>query len=219
MSPRRRTSLWVRVSVLGVAIAVVTGALAGGLAIGLIRGADDRSAHQVLARLADAAQTTIDNGQLVAEVRLKRKLLDAIGVQYGELTPRGLVITQFPLVRAAIDAADRTALLAGEPVSATRTVAGRSVLIEARPARQGAIVLVQERSVATAGAQRAIRRTLLAILIGVGVAALLSVLFARRLARPLRETAAAAHALAAGRRDVLVPPDRARRRSPRWPTR
>ncbi len=207
MSGARRSSLGLRMSLLGIAIAVITGVFAGALAIGLIRSADDRSAHQVLSRLADAAQSTIDRGAASAgQLRLKGRLLRVINVGYGELTRDGLVITDFPLVRAALTPADRRTILAGGSVSASRTVAGQAIYLEARPIARGGVVLVQARSAATAGGDRALRRTLIAILVGVGVAALLSVLFARRLARPLRNTAAAAHALAAGRRDVVVPP-------------
>ena len=49
------------------------------------------------------------------------------------------------------------------------------------------------------------RRVLLALLIAALVAVVVSIIVARRLARPLRRTADAAHALAAGRRDVRVP--------------
>ena len=49
------------------------------------------------------------------------------------------------------------------------------------------------------------RRIVLALLIAGAVAAALGLLVAWRLARPLRRTAAAAHSLAAGNRDVTLP--------------
>jgi len=52
----------------------------------------------------------------------------------------------------------------------------------------------------------AVRRLLWALVIAVAIAILLGLTFAWRLARPLRRTAAAAHALAQGRRDIAVAP-------------
>ena len=57
------------------------------------------------------------------------------------------------------------------------------------------------------------RRVLLALLIATLVAVVVSIIVARRVARPLHRTAEAAHALAAGRRDVRVPS----KAPPRWP--
>jgi two-component system OmpR family sensor kinase len=206
MAQRRRRSLQVRVAALGIVVAVVTGLLAGGLAIGLIRSAEDRSARRLLANVADTAQTALDNGR--AGGLVKRRVLEAFGVRAGQLTPRGAIITAYPLVRRTVTVIDRTAVLHGRSVSATRTVAGHSVYLEARPVTgRGGILLVERRSEATAGGEQAIRRTLLAIAVGIAVAALIGVLFARRIARPLRNTAQAARALATGRRDVAVPPE------------
>ncbi len=215
---KRRGSLSGRIALLCIAIAVVTGVLASVLAIGLIRSADDRAARRTLARLADAAQTSVDRtaaGQL-ARARTKR-VLTVLGVRYGLIRPVGgaigsplprrAVVSGYPLTRAAVTAADVALVRAGHDVSASRTVRGRRVYLEARPTLGGGggIVLVQARSDATAGGSTAARRVLLATLIGVGIAAVAGFLLARRLARPLRRTAAAAHALAAGRRDVTVP--------------
>jgi two-component system OmpR family sensor kinase len=205
-APRRRGSLWVRVSVLGIAIAVITGVLAGGLAIGLIRSADDRTARRLLSNLADAAQASVDNGKAIDQARVKRRVLRVVHVRYGELEPNLTIATDYPLVRRALSFADRRDVLAGNSISDTRTVAGKRVYVEARPAGSGGVVLLQARSDATAGGDAAIRRTLLAIAIGIAIAALFGVLFARRITRPLRNTAAAAHALAAGRRDVALSP-------------
>ena len=200
---RRRASLWVRVSVLGIGIAVVTGVLAGVLAVSLIRSADDRSARRLLGQLADAAQTSLDNGR--SGLLVKRRVLQVLGVRFGEVTNRGRVVTDFPIVRKALTTGDRQRLRSGANVSSSRTVGGRRVYVEARPLGKGAIVLVQARSDATAGGEQALRRTLIAILVGVAIAAVVGVPFARRIARPLRRTAEAAHALAQGRRDVEVP--------------
>jgi two-component system OmpR family sensor kinase len=202
---KARGSLWVRVSVLGIAIAIITGVLAGGLAIGLIRSSDDHDARRVLGKLANAAQTSVNNGKAIDQVRLKRRVLQAVRVRYGEIEPNLTVSTDYPLVRRALSLAERRQVLAGESISESRTIGGKRVYLEARPAGPGGVILLQARADATAGGEAAIRRTLLAIAIGIAIAAVLGVLVARRITRPLRTTAAAAHALAAGRRDVVVP--------------
>ena len=48
---------------------------------------------------------------------------------------------------------------------------------------------------------------IVALAIAVGIAVLLGLIVAWRLARPLKRTAAAAHALNSGRRDVVIPPE------------
>jgi two-component system sensor histidine kinase BaeS len=79
------------------------------------------------------------------------------------------------------------------------------VFVEARPTETGGIVVVQRRADAVASDKRALRRTALALLIAGVFAAAIGLLVAWRLARPLRRTAAAAHSLAAGHRDVTLP--------------
>ncbi len=205
---KRRGSLSGRIALLCIAIAVVTGALASVLAIGLIRSADDRAARRTLGRLADAAQSRIDQSRagVLAQARTRR-VLTVLGVRYGLIRRTGAVISDYPIARAAVRPDDLSKVSAGMPVSASRTVNGKRIYLEARPTLRdgGGIVLIQAHSDATAGGDAAVRRVLVATLVGVGVAALGGVLLARRLARPLRRTALAAHALAAGRRDVAVP--------------
>lgn len=201
----RRSGLATRITLLGIVVALVTGVLAGALAFGLIRGAGIAPARQALARLADAAAQAVPGPQ--EQVRLRRTL-QAVDVRFGRIDPGGSVRTPALLVRQALDADQLAAVRAGRSVSATRTIDGSTVLVEARPTSDGGgVVLVQRHRDAVAADNRAIGRTVLAILVGVVVAALVGALVARRIARPLRRTAAAAHALASGRRDVLVRPE------------
>jgi two-component system sensor histidine kinase BaeS len=104
-----------------------------------------------------------------------------------------------------VTGADVTDILSGKDVSATRSVSGTTVFVEGRPVGGGGIVLVQRRSDATAPQDRAVRRIVLALVIASALAIVIGLLVARRLSRPLRRTAAAAHALAAGSRDVRLP--------------
>jgi two-component system OmpR family sensor kinase len=204
---RTRGTLAQRISLLAVAVAVITALVGGALTFTLVRQAGERTARRTLAGLADAAVAAGEsaaNAQ-VGQVRT-RKMLNALHVQFVSVGPGGAV-TGSRLGRAALRPGDLARLSAGSRISARRTVSGRPVLIEARPTRTGAIVLVQPESDALAGGNAAIRRTLIALLVATAIAVLLGVVVAWRLARPLRRTAQAAHELASGRRDVVVPPE------------
>jgi two-component system sensor histidine kinase BaeS len=202
---RRRSGLAARITALGIAVAVITGVLAGALAFGLIRNAGARTARAELGRLADVAAHVSDTG--VAQKRLGRTLL-AISIQSGHFGPTGAVRSPWPIVPAALDASALAFVRSGGSVSLTENVDGVGVYVEARPTSGGeGVVLVQRHGDASSGDGAAIRRTLLAIAIGVVVAAAVGALIARRMARPLHRAAAAAHALATGRRDVVLPTD------------
>ena len=201
-----RGSLSRRIVLLAVGIAALTALLAGLLAVGLTRTSVDDAARTTLARIADAAAERADSGAAarVAQNRAVRTL-GALGIESASIGRGGAVTSTSSLARDALTPARQRALLAGRTVSARDDLAGTLVLIEGRPTDAGGIVLVQRRSDATADSDRLVRRVLLALLIAAAVAAAVSIAVARRLSRPLRRTADAAHALAAGRRDVHVP--------------
>ncbi len=192
-----------RISLLSIGIAVITAVIAGALATGLIRTNSTATAHRNLAKLADVTQSAADN-RLVAQVRL-RQALQGLNVRSGIIRKNGRLATRWPLVERAVGDSDISAVLAGNAVSSTRSIAGSTVFIEARPVAAGGIVLVERRADAVAQTERAVRRIVLAVLIAGAVATALGLLVAWRLARPLRRTAAAAHSLAAGNRDVTLP--------------
>lgn len=202
-----RGSLSRRIVLLGVGIAVLTALLAGALALGLTRSSVDDAARSTLSRIADAASERADAGVTTARVSQNRavRTLGALGIESASVGPHGAVTSTSLLARAALTPARREALLAGRTVSAVDVLGGTPVLVEGRPTEAGGIVLVQRRSDATAESDRLVRRVLLALAIAAAVAVSVSVAVARRLSRPLRRTAEAAHALAAGRRDVRVP--------------
>ena len=203
----RRGTLALRMSLLAVAVAVITALVAGALTFTLVRQSGERGARQTLARLATVAKATGESAVTVQAGQVRaRRLLNAVHVQLATIDSTGSV-TGNRLARSAVRPSDITRLLAGSPISAKRTVTGRLVLIEARPTSTGAIFLVQPRADALAGGDAAIRRTLLALLIAAGIAVLLGLAVAWRLGWPLQRTAQAARELAGGRRDVLVTPE------------
>jgi two-component system, OmpR family, sensor kinase len=197
-------SLASRIALLVVAVVAATVVVAGVLAAELVRQTSTSSARQQLARLADTAETRADRGdQRAALLRVKR-LLRTLDIQLAVLNANGRVAGG-PAVAAAVTEDDIADLRAGKEVSAQRKVLGKSVFVEARPTANGGVVLVQRRSEALAAGERSVRRMLLALLVGVAIAIPASIVLARALARPLRRTAQAAHALAEGHRDVQVP--------------
>jgi signal transduction histidine kinase len=204
----RRGTLAQHISLVASAVAVITALLAGGLAIGLITKSNSDNAQHTLSQLANAAQATADLGTSAeASQRRARRILQALKVQSVTVSTNGQLAGATALGGASISAADINQLLKGGAVSKQGTVLGQRVLVEGRPTRVGAIVLLQRRADATAFGDALIGRVLIALLIGVLIAIALGVLIAQRISRPLRRTAGAAHALAEGRRDVAVTPE------------
>ena len=202
-----RGTLAQRISLLAGAVAVITAIAAGLLSVGLIANAESSTARHTLANIADATQTASDAGATAAGELRARRLLQVLRVQYATVNRRGQITSATDtLAQDAVQPADVARLTAGANVSTSRSVDGHSVLVEGRPTRTGGVVVVQRRSDALAVVGRVVRRVLLALVIAVAVAVLLGALVARRLSRPLRSTARAAHALASGRRDVVVQP-------------
>ncbi len=189
------------------AVAVIAGVLTAFIGAGLIRSSSDRAARAALHRLATAAQDTArqdDNAQ-TGQKRVRNQL-SALKVSFAIIGPRGTVTGANALARTALSAAEVQSVLNGKSVSDTRSVQGATVFVEARPTPGGGVVLVQRRADALGFGPAEQRRLIIAVLIAVGVAVVVGALVAGWLARPLRRTAAAARALAAGRRDVVVEP-------------
>jgi len=203
---RRRSTLAQRVALLTTAVAILTALVAGLLAVGLIQRANEASARRTLSRLADVAKATADQGVRADAAQSRaRRTLNAIGIGSATVTLTGTVRSDAPLARQALTSKDVAGLLAGHGISGQRIARGHLVYVEGRPTRAGGIVLVQRRSDALALGQQAITRLLLALAAGVALAIALGVVVARRIARPLRDTAVATHALATGQRNVTAP--------------
>jgi two-component system sensor histidine kinase BaeS len=202
---RRRSSLAVRIAALCVGIVAITAVLAGALAVNLVRTSGTATARHTLGQLADAAQDAMQASPTPQTARRLHRELAALHVQFAVVLGSGAITPQTPLLDSALSTQQTRALLAGTPVSATTRVLGSVVFVEGRPTGTGAIVLAQRRADAIAIGDTAARRVVFALLVSAAVALLIGLLVAFRLARPLRRTAAAARALAAGHRDVAIP--------------
>ncbi len=197
-----RGSLAGRIALLAVAVVALTALLTGGIAINLIRDANARSAQQSLAAIADDAAAGLNSGEL-ARTRIG---LRAFKINSGVLTRRGTVTTANADVRSALSSGQIQRVLNGARISTKRRINGHVLLVEARPTTPGGVVVVQRRSDALALSDRVVHRLLLALAVAAVAALALGIGVARRLTRPLRNTARAARALAGGDRGVeLVP--------------
>ncbi len=205
---RSRGTLALRIAALTCAIAVITALVAGGLAVRLMREANERDARQTLSRLADAAQETANAGAIPQNGQQRAtRTLRALKIEFASINAAGRIVADTRVAFDAVSRADVDRLLGGASLSQRRSVDGTSVLIEGRGTRGGAIVLVQRRADALAVGEEAVRRLIVALGIAVLIAIPVGLLVAWRLAGPLRRTADAARALASGRRDVSVRPE------------
>jgi two-component system sensor histidine kinase BaeS len=209
--PRRHT-LAGRIALVTTAVAVVAVLVAGLVSLGLVRSAGDSDARKTLSALADAAADSSGGGRAgaapaVTRARTKNQL-NALKIDFTFLTRAGA--TQGGpadgLAGRALSEQERLLVVDGLSLSLTRDVGGVRTLVEARPSATGGVVLAQALSDASF-ARDAVGRIGISLLIGLAVAVLAGVLLARLLARPLRRAAQTAHLLAAGARDVRVPPE------------
>jgi two-component system, OmpR family, sensor kinase len=212
IGPGRRRTLAGRVALVTTAVAVVAVLVAGLVSLGLVRSAGDADARKTLSALADAAADSAGGQGRLARPALARQRtrnqLTALKIDFTFLTRTGAP-TGGPadgLATRALTEQERQAVVSGVPLSLTRDVGGTRTLVEARPVPNGGIVLAQALSDASF-ARGAVGRIGVALLVGLAVAVLAGLLLARLLARPLRRAAQTAHLLAAGARDVRVPPE------------
>ena len=201
----RRTSLATRIALLCAGIAIGTALIAGVLANNFIRSGGESTARKLLSQFATAAQGTADVPSSATQRRLSHTL-SVLKIQYTTVDKTGTPSTGTQLINAALSPADVKTLLAGKSVSTVRISRGRVVLIEAMPTTNGAVVLVWPRRDAMAVGSQASHHVLMALIISAAIATGVGLAVAYRLARPLKRTAEAANALAAGRRDVQVVP-------------
>ena len=207
---RPRRSLASRTILVTTAVAVVAVAIAGAIALSLVRGAAESQARTTLGRQADLVASALDNrtgsGAALANrpARLMT-LLRAQRIQIVQVSAAGQVRGRADLASPA----DLAALGAGQPVSRVERAGplGRA-FVEGRPVDGGGGVLLREpASVVSSDLADARKRVALALVAGLAAAVVAGVVLARILARPLQRAASAAHALSTGRRDVRVEPE------------
>jgi two-component system sensor histidine kinase BaeS len=200
----RRTSLSARFALVTAAVAALAVVVTALVSYPLIVGAAEAQARETLAGQADLAGDVL--GTQVGSVGSAGSLL-----RYRQLlAAQGITVEVVRNGRAPqnpVTADDVAATTAGETVSDVRGIGASKVLVEGRQVGPGvSVFLVQDAGVAGSQAGLALRRLLLALAVGLAVAAAVGWLVARRITRPLREAASAAERMSTGARDVALVP-------------
>nr|WP_173142112.1 HAMP domain-containing sensor histidine kinase [Kibdelosporangium persicum] len=195
-------SLAGRVIIVCLAVAGISALVAGLVLFRLVSTTSLDVTRRVLADQADvlSAQLFETNGAVTGRRRVV-DILEGQGISVVSVSQRGVVLGE----ASAVAAAEQADAVDGGTVSKTVETAGRTYLVEARDAPRGSFALVLRPSSDRSTIRRLVGNILLALGIGLLVAAAAGVVFGRLLARPLRRTAQVAHTMREGRRDLRVP--------------
>ena len=203
---RRPSSLAVRTTALCLAVAGVMAVVAGGISARLVLTASREITQQSLSDQADVIAVQLAESKLGAG--RMNEILRGQGVQ---VVRRGANGKLAGTDRVAVQAARRAGLVrvAGDqPLHGSVQIGGDTLIVEGRAVEgQVAIALVAKVATADGAGRRLLSNVVFALGIGLLVAAGAGLLLARRLAGPLRRTAAVASAMSHGRRDLRVPPE------------
>jgi two-component system OmpR family sensor kinase len=203
---RRPSSLAVRTTALCLAVAGVMAVVAGGVSVRLVGSTSRDLSQQTLSVEADVVALQLAESRLGA--RRVNEILEKQGV---DVVRRGAAGGLTGTDQAAVEAARRAGLArvtADSPLHGTARVNGATLLVEGRVVEgEVAIALVGKVAIAEGTGRRLLNNVVFALGIGLLVAAGAGSLLARRLAGPLRRTAAVASAMSQGRRDLRVPPE------------
>lgn len=201
-----RSTLFRQILLLAAIVGVIAAAITGALSTGLVRADQQSRARQSLIKLADAVAAEINgSADPVATQRRTVRTLNAINIRTVIVDGLGQVANPKVALADALTPADIDRLRDGHTVSVNRASGDQEVLVEGRPTALGAVVLLQRQQDAIGPVGGVLLRTLIAFAVAFAVAALLALILSRRIVRPLRQTAAVAHALANGSRDVTIP--------------
>lgn len=200
-----RSSLWVRTTALGLAVAGVMALVAGIVSVRLVSTVSRDAIRATLADQADVVAAQL--GEVPVAGRRVTEILSGQDVSVVRREADGRLVGD----RAAVRAARRAGIArvtADRPLHGRATVGGRVLLVEARAVHDGgAVALVRAGEPSTGIGRRLVGNVLLALAVGLFVAAMAGLVLARLLARPLKRTAAVAVGMSHGRRDLRVPPE------------
>ncbi|WP_291412390.1 HAMP domain-containing sensor histidine kinase [Actinophytocola sp.] len=203
---KRPSSLAVRTTALCLAVAGVMALVAGGIAVRLVSTASRELTQQTLADQADVVAAQLADSPRIG--RRLQQILEGQGVSVVRRGAGGGVVGDDPAAVQAARRAGITRVTATRPLHGSARVGGSVLLVEGRVIEgQRVIALVGEVATAKGTGRRLIGNVVFALGIGLLVASGAGWLLARRLAGPLRRTAAVASAMSHGRRDLRVPPE------------
>jgi two-component system, OmpR family, sensor kinase len=204
----RRSSLAWRITASCLLVALVAVGVAALVSLRLVAVTARQVTQDVLAQQADVVAAQLDDaGGTVRGVLGLGKVVQVLQGQDVAVVPLAgrRAGSADPGITAALNRAGADRALTGASVSATVTVEATVYLVEARPAASSAFALVRTSESGPIGSGVLRRNLGFALLAGACGAVVVGVIVGRLLARPLRRTAAAAHLLRSGRRDVRVP--------------
>ena len=201
----RRSSIVTRTVLMTTAVAAIAVLVAGIVSYPLVRASTLSRTQATLAQLADLTAAAIDRGTM--------------SHGRGELVPpelaealrrediRGYLVLDASTPAPGMTSAQTARLLAGASISAEGRAGGAIYLIEGRRLEQGgAVVLEQSVDVVGGSTLMLLGRVVLALVVGLLIAVLLGIAFARRTSRPLKLARDAAYHMASGERDVRLEP-------------
>ncbi|MEV4310722.1 HAMP domain-containing sensor histidine kinase [Actinocrispum sp. NPDC049592] len=198
---RRRTTLAVRITSLCLLVAGIAAIVAGLVSWRLVVNTAQSVSRSVLSDQATVVAAQLDEGgQLLLRPRIV-EILKGQNILAVNIGPRGAVTGD----TTAVTIARQADVLDGSDHSKVTEYNGHTWLIEARATPRGGFVLVQQPAGDRSTARKLLGNILVALGIGLAVAAVAGVLLGRLLARPLRRTAQVAHTMRGGRRDLRVP--------------
>ncbi|HEV7623121.1 MAG TPA: HAMP domain-containing sensor histidine kinase [Amnibacterium sp.] len=195
-----------RILLLAVGLVVATALIAGLATVQFARSAARSEQRGELT--AQASLLSLQSARLVTRSALDRVAQGLGGTVVSVYGSDGALVTSTargtPIVRRTRSIA--ATAIGGSTVSTSVRVAGRDVLVEARPSADGgAIVLARPLSALTRDAADLIGGILVTLGIALVLAVSAAVWLAGRITKPLAATAAAARRLADGERGVAVP--------------
>lgn len=200
-----RTSLWVRVTAFGLAVAGVMALVAGLVSVRLVVTSAREATRETLADQADVVAAQLSDVRVAAP-----RVTQILSGQGISLVRRGAGGVLTGDDQQAVRAARRAGLgnvTSARELHGSATIGGTLLLVEGRASGDGAVALVRESETAKGVGRRLVGNVLFALAIGLGVAAVAGLLLARLLARPLRRAAEVAVGMSHGRRDLRVPLD------------
>ncbi len=190
-------SIGARVAVPMVLVVLAAAAATAWVGVTLLQQTDDVASRRALAALADVYQAETDAGVSPAAAETA---LGVANVRRALVTPAGK-LTGDALARQAVTPAEVQQVLGGKAVSVRTRVGGVVVFVEARPTASGGLVLAQRRVDASGRISADVLPQWYLAVAGIALtAALVGLLVAWRVTRPMRRLADAATALAAGDR-------------------
>jgi signal transduction histidine kinase len=204
---RRPTSLAVRITALCLTVAAVAVAVAGVVAVRLVGVTARDVTRTSLRHQADVIASQVQENGLAGLQGLGRlaQVIHSQGVSVVRVR-RGSLNSPDTLALQAAQAAGAASLGSVPTISASESVGGHTLLVEGRAVSSRAgFALVQPVTAGSDTRHQLNRYVLIALAIGLGVAAIAGLLLARVLSRPLRRTADVARTMRGGRRDLRVP--------------